>query len=254
MSIVLLILTIIVLMYYFKTHPAALAALKTAGSPSASPSGSTTASPAAQTSTANSQTKAAGMTFIGCYNDHPRRMMSGGFGNARTTPSICADVAKRSGMRYMGLQDPDTNGNVSCFWSNDLTHAQSMGVGTCSGGGRLGGGWVNAIYDLGANSSNTASGTGTGTGMGTKVGCFGDSDSRAMNLTSFGVTKVSVARCAAAVRASGQRYMGLQDPDASGSIGCWSSNNWPRTIIYGPRTPCPDSGGRHVNTVYDLNS
>lgn len=227
--------------YYVGTHPEALASL-----------GLGPTSPKEKTEAAVAQTNAPGMTFIGCYKN------TGGLLTGNThhtaTPNMCAAMAKRAGMRYMGLQNPTSDGSANCMMTNDLNKAKSLGAGTCSGAGRLGGNWVNALYDLGAGSADAGPGTGGGTGTGKLVGCFGDGSVRAMTPTQFGKTQIAPERCAAAARALKHRYMGLQNPDSAGNSTCYTSNNWLQTIGYGNRVPCPAGGASWVNAVYDLNA
>ena len=226
--------------YYVGKHPEALT--KIGVKPSSQ----------ALAAAANQQTKAPGRTFLGCYQNHDGLLI--GNSHHTATPDMCAEMAERAGMRYMGLMNPNADGSVSCFMTNDLDKAKSRGGGVCSGEGRLGGNWVNALYDLGPNSANTAPGSGSGSGTGTLVGCFGDGSVRAMNPSRFGKAQISPQRCADEARALKHRYMGLQNPDADGNSTCYTSNDWMSTIEYGNRTPCPAGGASWINAVYDLNA
>ena len=94
--------------------------------------------------------------------------------------------------------------------------------------------------------------TSSGTGTGKLLGCYGDSDARTMSATT--TQNVSPEQCAAAARAAGHRYMGLQAVDGSGNSQCFSSNDLQSAMKLGVRSPCNAGGGPWVNAVYDLNA
>lgn len=113
-------------------------------------------------------------TYKGSYNTNPKSMTSLGTGKDY---SSCKTTALDSGYSIFGLQNttPDQNTGAECVGSNDLNSAIAGGVyksrcSTGSDGNTYGGPWTNAVYSIDpVNKSKSY------------VGCYGDTDIRAMS-------------------------------------------------------------------------
>lgn len=96
--------------------------------------------------------------------------------------------------------------------------------------------------------------SGPATDHGRKLGCYKDTSVRAMiSPGAFGETPIEPAMCAAAAKAVGHKYIGLQAPNA-GKSQCFTSNNWADVTRYGVAASCPDEGGPWINAVYDVTA
>jgi hypothetical protein len=83
---------------------------------------------------------------LGCYKDQARRAMGQPLQSQYTTRAHCQTLVQAKGLKYMGLQDKDSQGLSQCFGSNNLAETTQYGeAANCPQGG---GPWINEVFDV----------------------------------------------------------------------------------------------------------
>lgn len=140
-------------------------------------------------------------TLLGCYADHPQRVLPVQIMDSGATRERCVAAAAARGLRYAGLQY-----GGQCFGGNTPgTPAAASNCQTpCSAeaGQTCGGTWFNSVYDLGPLTAAMPAAT-------ADQGCWVDDPRRALPVALM-PSGATVASCVALARKLGYRYAGLQ--------------------------------------------
>jgi hypothetical protein len=99
--------------------------------------------------------------YIGTYTDSATRTMPETTGTYLSYAD-CKAAAIKGNYTYFGLQNYQANDNTAyCSFSNDLTQTEALGPSTAiitgNDGRKYGGGWANAIYEIGTSVEDDAS-------------------------------------------------------------------------------------------------
>ena len=220
-------------------------------------------------------------SYIGCYapnNKNNNMTFVGGSPpssnatNGTYTYEQCAQSAIQQGYQYFGLQNVNLSTSTGyCAISNNNSKVTKYGtsqipsqyivlwmsnISNQTGNSAILSviGSLSVVNSSGAAVYNTPA---TNAPPSNYLGCYGDSQKRAMTLQNNGSHQYDLQQCQQAAQSAGKNYYALQDSTTGTNAQCALSDNFSKTTKYGTATNCTDlsggtwSGGGWSNAVYN---
>jgi hypothetical protein len=223
----------------------------------------------------------ASASYMGCYatssNNDNMTFIGGSPSSSNSTDGTytyqqCSQSAIQQGYQYFGLQNVNLSTSTGyCAVSNSNSDVSKYGtsqipsqyivlwmsnISNQTGNSAILSviGSLSVVNSSGAAVYNTPAANATPSNY---LGCYGDSQNRAMTLYNNGSAQYDLDQCQQAAQSAGNTYYALQNSTTGTNAQCMLSNSLSSTTKYGPATNCTDisggtwSGGGWSNAVYN---